>query len=194
MAKYTQDWFSEAEGIFDFYLSGFKGLDNLSFCEIGTFEGRSTIWLLDNILTGKNCNIVCVDTFEGSDSLNALRIDVHGAEKRLLDNLEPYRGRYSILKGKSQLVLRKPEFIDKFDIIYIDGSHEGSDTLEDMVIAYRNLKVGGLMINDDYTWKHNYMPAQNTPKLAIDSFLGCFKGKVDLVEVTHKTVILKRIL
>ena len=34
--------------------------------EIGSFEGRSAIWLLENILTHSNSHLTCVDTFEGS--------------------------------------------------------------------------------------------------------------------------------
>ena len=31
--------------------------------EIGSLEGRSAIWLLDNIPTGPGCSITCVDGF-----------------------------------------------------------------------------------------------------------------------------------
>jgi len=194
MPNFTRDWFSEAIGIFDFYLKDFKGRDNLNFCEIGSFEGRSALWFLENILTGKNSTILCVDSFGGSDRLNALKIDIRGAEQRIKENLQPYVGKFRIMKGLSQVILRNPEFINKFDVIYVDGSHEGSDTLEDMVISYRNLKEGGLMFMDDYLWNSNAKPLQNTPKMAIDSFTNCFKDKMKIKEFTYKTVILEKII
>ena len=42
-----------------------------------------------------------------------------------------------------------PVTCQKYDIIYIDGSHEARDVLEDAVLAYRLLKIGGLLIFDD---------------------------------------------
>ena len=39
----------------------YKGKDNLQFLELGTAQGRATVWLLEEILTGKNCNIITVD-------------------------------------------------------------------------------------------------------------------------------------
>ena len=40
----------------------FKGKDNLRFLELGTAQGRATVWLLEEILTGKNCHIFTMDT------------------------------------------------------------------------------------------------------------------------------------
>ena len=41
----------------------FNGRENLSFLEVGTLEGRTTVWLLDNILTDSKSRIHCVDPF-----------------------------------------------------------------------------------------------------------------------------------
>ena len=39
-----------------------------------------------------------------------------------------------------------------FDLIYIDGSHTAADVLTDAVLAFQLLRVGGVMIFDDYLW------------------------------------------
>jgi predicted O-methyltransferase YrrM len=68
-----------------------------------------------------------------------------------------------------------------FDMVYIDGSHETPDVLADAVLAYQLLRIGGLMIFDDYVWGAGASTEPLlTPKLAIDSFLNCYQRKVQV--------------
>lgn len=54
-------------------------------------------------------------------------------------------------KGYSNEIVPQLEDV-AFDIIYIDGNHEPEYVLEDAVLAFRKLKVGGYLIFDDYGW------------------------------------------
>lgn len=190
---YTQDWFHLGEKVLDMTLAPFKGKDNLVFMEIGSFEGRSAIWMLENILTGKNTGIICIDTFKGSEEFNEKNVGVEGLEQRFLSNMQPYQGRYEVIKGNSSDVLRTSDFDNKIDLVYIDGSHEASDVLTDLCLAYKLLKKGGYMVMDDYMWNYNSKPLEKTPKPAIDAFMTCYKGKVKAVQVTWKILILQKI-
>jgi len=66
MYTYQVDWFTPQLPLWEKYLIPLKGLSNLSFLEIGSFEGRSAVWLLENILTDEASRIVCIDPFHGS--------------------------------------------------------------------------------------------------------------------------------
>tara|TARA_R100000664_G_C2752440_1_gene139736 strand:- start:1161 stop:1934 length:774 start_codon:yes stop_codon:yes gene_type:complete len=44
-----------------YLIEKFKGKDDLTFLELGTAQGRATVWLLEEILIGKNCSIYTVD-------------------------------------------------------------------------------------------------------------------------------------
>lgn len=193
MPEFTQDWLSNAELIFKLTLDPLKGKDNLQFLEIGSFEGRSAIWMLDNVLTGNNCKITCIDSFKGSNEFNEKLIKVDGLEQRFLSNMKPYIGKYQLLKGQAEVLLRDKNLIDKFDVIYIDGSHEASDTLEDACLSYRLLKVNGLMLLDDYMWHYDRLQPYQTPKVAIDGFMASFKNKMKPEQVSWKTVVLRKI-
>ena len=62
--EFTEDWFSEnnPEKVvrqFDEFLSEFKDKPCM-FLEIGSFEGMSTIWMLENILTEESSQIFWV--------------------------------------------------------------------------------------------------------------------------------------
>jgi hypothetical protein len=61
-----------------------------------------------------------------------------------------------------------------FDMVYVDGGHSAPDVLADAVLAFRLLRVGGLMIFDDYLWVNDPTRSDDilrTPKPAIDAFL-----------------------
>lgn len=193
MSEYTQDWFSSAAPLLEIHLKDFKGKENLRFLEIGSYEGRSTVWFLENILTHETSKIVCVDTFAGSEEFLLEGKSMNGVENRFRTNLEPFKGKYRAIKGYSQDILRGLTLKDNFfDLIYIDGSHTSSDTLADAVLAYYKLKSGGLMVFDDYMWNFNRYSSQKTPFLAINSFMECFRDRISAKEVQWKTVILKK--
>ena len=54
--EYTNDWFDHQLRYFNSILEEFKGKD-VKFLEVGSWEGRSTCWMLDNILTSKDSSI-----------------------------------------------------------------------------------------------------------------------------------------
>ena len=67
-----------------------------------------------------------------------------------------------------------------FDLIYIDGSHTAADVLIDAVLAFQLLRVGGVMIFDDYLWSMEpalSVDPLNMPKPAIDAFAAIFLRK-----------------
>lgn len=173
----TTDWFSHNIPVWEKLLARFKGLPDLRFLEIGCYEGRSTLWLIENILTSKGSGIQVIDTFEGSPENIELGDNIADIEKNFQENVaNKYPNKVEVFKGTSQYYLRKFEPVPQFHFIYIDGSHIASDVLEDAVLAFRLLKEDGIMIFDDYGWKAPYPPLEK-PKVAIDAFLYIFKGQ-----------------
>ena len=94
------------------------------------------------------------------------------------------------IKGVSGEVLRTLDGV--YDLIYIDGNHSAATVLEDMVLSFRLLRTGGVMICDDYTggWGKNHL---HFPKLAIDSFVNCYWDQLDfLLYPAFQIYILKK--
>lgn len=192
--KITNDWFSHNIPNWEKLLAHFKGQDNLNFLEIGCYEGMATYWMCQNILTGKNCQITVVDTFEGSiehkdGHANTNFANVYG---NFRENLKDYLDNkiVNIHIAKSQDYLREIS-ARQFDFIYIDGSHTAPDVLEDAVLAWRLLNVGGLMIFDDYEWNAYPEQPELNPKLAVDSFMAVMAGKFELVHKGYQVGIKK---
>lgn len=187
---FTHDWFSRNIPNWSRWLSKFAGVPNLRFIEIGCFEGKATIWLLEHILTDPTSMISVVDTFQGSFEHSNRGLDLSDMYENFKQNIEPYRNKVDVCRGMSQLILR--EFTpNSYDFIYIDGSHQASDVLEDAVLAWRLLKSGGIMLFDDYLWGSKFPDERMKPKIAIDAFLRIFRGKYDMIEMNRQVCIKK---
>jgi predicted O-methyltransferase YrrM len=62
--RFSYDWFSTRIPQWERQVAGrFAGKPGLRFLEIGSFEGRSACWLLQNVLTDPSVRLTCVDPF-----------------------------------------------------------------------------------------------------------------------------------
>jgi predicted O-methyltransferase YrrM len=147
---FTEDWFSGNIPIWSRLLAEHLGKPSLRYLEIGVFEGRSTCWLLENVLTGKDSHIVCVDTFEGGMESAPADADMPSVRQRFESNILPWKDMVSLHVGASSDVL--PLLTTDFDFVYIDGSHQAKDVLTDAVLCWRILRPNGIIIFDDYEW------------------------------------------
>jgi len=192
--SFQYNWFEiSARDNFKKHLIKYKGLPELSFLEIGSFEGMATLWLLENILTHPTSKIICIDTFESSNEHKALNINTTNIESRFMDNIKQYRDKVTILKGKSQEIIRTFPISNNFDFVYIDGSHIAPDVLEDTILAFRLLKENGIIIFDDYEWRVGTDEIE-MPKIAIDCFLNIFKKELNVLEKGYQVIIEKKSL
>lgn len=80
--------------------------------------------------------------------------------------------------------------IVEFDIVYVDGSHFGSDVVMDAVYAWDKLRVGGMMILDDYFWRY-YANDFDNPGAAINAFLRIKTGSWQVVHVYNQVILRK---
>lgn len=192
MTNFNFDWFSNnIQTWTKFIKPEFKGKPDLNFLEIGSFEGRATLWMLENLLTQKTSKITCVDTFQGS--MEHADIDgINNLEARFRANLSTYidKGQVEVFVGKSQEILPKL-FNNKFDFIYIDGSHVAHDVITDATMSWIILKNNGILVFDDYEW-NAYKEPYLCPKIAIDSFTSIYKHKIDILHKGYQVIIKKK--
>ena len=138
----TTDWFSAHTTAWTRHLAFLAGRPGLHFLEVGCFEGRASVWLLENILTHESSRLDCVDSFAGSFEHGEMGVDVGGAEARFDHNVRlAGANKVTKLKGSSQEILRRlpPNF---YHLAYIDGSHLACDVLEDAILSLRLLRPG----------------------------------------------------
>lgn len=82
---YSNNWFEGNIEDIDLHLKKFKGNDNLNFLEIGCYEGRSCVYLVEKYLTGSNCKLLCVDSFNVGSS-EELSVDAECLRDRFNHN------------------------------------------------------------------------------------------------------------
>lgn len=174
---WTEDWFSPNIPVWQVILAPYQGQKNLKFLEIGSFQGRSATWLLQNILTDPSSLIHCIDPFHWPEASSQI----------FAYNLQPFAERVVMHVGGSQDIL--PTLTkDHFDVIYVDGDHRADNAYLDAAMAWPLLKNNGLMIFDDYEWS-----GEDTPKAGIDRFLQENEGRYELLHKAYQVAIRKQL-
>jgi hypothetical protein len=150
----------------------------INWLEIGVFEGRTAQWVLDNVLTTPGDSYRGIDPWElqamdpikwPRDGRGQEQISAVEATARSL--LEPYNKdarpgvpfRVRLIKGRSADVLRSdPDYwVDgEWDVVYIDGLHTPLGIMSDAVLTWPLLKIGGIMIFDDYVVRRRFVRRQ----------------------------------
>lgn len=191
--KFTTDWFHWAPNIWSEVAKQMPSRKR--FLEIGSYEGRSTVWTVENMME-EGGEIVCIDTWEGGEEHVAQGRNMTEVEKNFDHNMRVLKDKFQSrwvdkVKGKSvDSLIFFHSGHDPFDFIYIDGSHQAPDVLTDACFAWPILKVGGVMVFDDYGWGEP-LPPTHKPKMAIDAFVKIYTEKIHVVHVGYQYIIQK---
>ena len=173
--------------------------EKLHILEIGSFEGASTTWMLDNLMSHPESTLTAVDTFEGSMEHQHEADPAHGAyklsslEARFRANVnrcEQVNKLHVIQSTSDEALIHLRQERAMFDLIYIDGSHIALDVLHDAVLCWRMLKTKGIMVFDDWSWK-GYNEECYNPRPAIKSFLKCAAPELQCVETEAQMWVMK---
>ena len=196
--QFTKDWFAWAPEVWKQLIPMLpeRTEDGRYFIEIGSFEGRSMVWIAENMMEDGD-HLTCIDTWEGGEEHSAE--DMAAVEARFdhnFDLLEERFPQHFFFKAKdfSAHVLAgdiAAKGVGDADFIYIDGSHIAKDVLTDACMAWALLKPKGIMVFDDYMWG-NPRDILHRPKAAIDAFCNIFAEEVDIVHVGYQLVVRKK--
>ena len=193
--EYTHDWNQE-------FKNNTSGINNLKLClEIGSFEGLTSNYIIDNILSidGK---LICVDPLTN----NYLNTDLTDSDISNNDTIYKYfnnqydRFKSNTANNANRLELYRnirsdifPELISKYegqmDFIYIDGDHRASAVYIDAINSFKLCKSGGIIIFDDYSWGKMYN--EEATSVGIDKFLLEYNDQFTLITKEYQVVIRK---
>jgi predicted O-methyltransferase YrrM len=136
--------------------------------EVGSLHGACSVWLLENYLNRPALDkLYYIDITESSF---------------LKTNMEPYpHAEFLHDKSFNALLSLNTRFTSPIaNLIYIDAFHHSKNVMEDAVLAWNLLKVGGVLIFDDYTWGPTNSPDEK-PQTAIDAFLSAYWNHYNLL-------------
>lgn len=194
--------FTFQHGWFDMIRSDWEELTlplrgkKLRILEVGSFEGCSTTWILDNLMNHPESRMTTIDTFAGSMEHKdhpAMNYELTTLESRFWSNISKceHAKKLDMMKSNSDdalIALRQKGA--RFDFIYIDASHVAVDVLHDAVVCWRMLEVQGTMVFDDFTWKWYNEDCYN-PRIAIISFLQCAAPEIQTKETQTQVWVTK---
>lgn len=184
---FRQDWFSSNVPVWIelFEQCGLRGRP-LQALEIGSFEGLSACFFLQQL---PEARLICVDTWEGSDEHISTGASA-GIEAAFDRHVAPWVARIEKQKGTSFTYFSGPLAGRPLDFLYVDGSHHSEDVMMDALKGFVALKVGGLMVFDDYLWSYYPRTAEN-PAVAVNGFLRIISGRYRLVHVGYQLALVK---
>ena len=189
--EFTRDWFKTGEHVWPEIRKMMQR--NMRFLEIGSYEGRSSVWTVEHMLNDGG-ELTCVDTWAGGEEHE--RDDMRKVEERFDRNIEIVKQRFperEVYKLKQSSVIAMADMISSglhYDFIYIDGSHVAKDVMTDSCMAWGLLNKGGFLVWDDYLWGHP-RDVLRRPKAAIDSFMMLFGEEMQVVFLGYHMVVQK---
>ena len=168
-------------------------LKNQKLClEIGSFEGLTSNYIVDNILSDDG-KLICIDPLTDTylvENLSENDIEhnnngwkyFNGQYDRFIENtknnLESKKIELYRELSSEALPKLKEKYKDKFDFIYIDGDHRDFAVYFDAVNSFEICKPNGYILFDDYLWE-DYSNHKIT-KDGIDRFI---KNVIIIVEI-----------
>jgi predicted O-methyltransferase YrrM len=183
MKDFTTDWFSfRTQHWQELVLPALRKSEAPRYLEIGSYEGRSVCWVAENLREVPKAELHCVDIW-GNPKVEA-RFDANIAD-------EP-----TIFKHKKPSMHWLAEALgrgERFDVIYVDGDHQAKSALLDAAMAWPLLRKGGVMVFDDYPWRHpEGAPSWKIPpKPGIDAFLHLWGNELKILRTNWQVYVQK---
>lgn len=155
-------------------------------CEVGTWKGASAVYMADLMLAfGCPGEIVCVDTWLGAlefwerpDQKEMLRLrhgypSVYETFVRNVASLgfAPYITPFPTTSAIAARFFRAHNVM--FDMTYIDGSHDTSDVITD-IMSYHS--ISEFIFGDDYDWP-SVRTAVDTCAASLGKLIRLFENK-----------------
>ncbi|MBL6431537.1 MAG: class I SAM-dependent methyltransferase [Alphaproteobacteria bacterium] len=106
-------------------------------------------------------------------------------------NTSAFSGRITKHKGTSLSFYHASDGRERYDLIYVDGSHRSDDVIVDAVNCFRMLTDGGILIFDDYFWTYYEAELEN-PASAINAFLRMKRHRLEILSFDYQLIVRKR--
>jgi predicted O-methyltransferase YrrM len=182
--KITKSWYKNNIIYWLFLIRKYKLFNKkMMILEIGSYEGASAVFFLKKL---KNITkIYCVDTWSNKYhyGLTTKNIQYSKIEERFDFNTSFFYNKIKKFKKTSDIFFKNLSFSEKFDLIYVDGSHKFENVLRDSMNALKNCKKNGFIIFDDFL--------RPEPLKAISFFLNKNFQNIKIILVYNQIIIRK---
>jgi hypothetical protein len=106
---------------------------------------------------------------------------------------------YNTKKKLKKFKLTSDHFFEKkaktiknyYDIIYVDGNHNYEIVFRDGLNSFNVLKIGGIIIFDDFIGYYFFKKYNENPFGAIIVLINIFYKKIKILKITNQIIIQK---
>jgi predicted O-methyltransferase YrrM len=156
----------------------------INYLEVGVHSGSNIISFEKSYGHHQDTKIYCIDPWENNEDYNEYSGQQDENFINFKNNIKNFGIEKKVIPIRGYSATEIPKFQDDFfDIIYIDGNHKPEFVLEDGVLSFRKLKVGGYLVFDDYNFEGkedgSWTPGPNGTTRGIEAFI---KGYGDRIE------------
>ena len=191
----SQDWFTHNIPIWEPYIDNLLSTLPVGRApralEVGSWEGRTAVYILTKICNTPDSLLVCIDHFDRTAA---------GRERhaKVVHNLTLTGSPFRIVDDFSipglMTLLNEEALANQdcgFDFVYIDGSHETNDKF--LELAWRLTRPGGLIILHDYRWDGKPASSMHLPVRGIDAFVKLHEGQFELLHKEYQVILRKTV-
>ena len=177
------DFFTQNTNVWKKILSN---IDNFNYLEIGTFEGRSALFISELKNSKK---ITCIDPYIEYD-------DSHKYNFKMSEVYESVSEKFKEVQNKSISLIKKKsdDFFSEnkefFEVIYIDGHHQYEYVKRDFENSMNCLKINGILICDDFLW-FKYKKLEDNPTKAILECYYKYQKNLNILFINNQIIFKK---
>lgn len=197
--KFTNNWFEI--NTTNVWSQLIPTLEITKILEIGSYEGAATTYLIQKCANKNDLEVHCIDTWDGGEEHDD--VNMTEVEETFDHNIEYAKSMVSkdinLIKHKEYSHTALPRMITEghagtFDFVYVDGSHQAPDVILDAILGFKLLKVGGVMVFDDYLWRNPLtLDITHIPKPAIDAFTSLYWHKIEILKAPTAQIYIKKL-
>lgn len=146
---------------------------NSHFVELGIYKGRSTAFMIVEIINSKKIiQFDCIDSFDNWPEIN-WNGETH--MKEFLNHMKPVEGFFNFIRAHSpEISYSYPN--ESLDFVFIDGDHSYEGVYNDIKAWMPKLKIGGIIAGHDYKWGNVDYGIEAVTKAVNDAF-GTFDAR-----------------
>ena len=160
--------------------------------EVGTYSGVSLIKILSMI---PNSSGTAIDSFKNynEENLEMLQtIEENKIEEIFYKNIKSvgFQDKVRLLKGDSfEILLDLNKQDEKYDFIYLDGSHTCFNVYSDLILCWSLLNNGGIIAIDDYIYLKDKV--LDSPYESVKFFMKKFEKEIKILNIGYRVFIEK---
>jgi hypothetical protein len=158
--------------------------DKINYLEIGAFLGANVYSVEKIYASNENSTLTVIDPWIDYDEYDEYQTEQESNYNLFIHNTKEIKDKLNIIRDFSFNALIKLED-NSFDMIYIDGNHNPEYVLEDAVLSFRKLKVGGYLIFDDVNW--------GDVDLGINAFTSAYAKKIKILGTQNFQMFIQKI-